>query len=238
VSAGPGFLRALGLVLRKDLRVEARSRGAATTMLVFALLVLFTFALAMPKGATATADRPPGAMPPHAAGVLWVAILFAAVIGASRAYAVETAGGGLDGLALSPADPAAVYLGKLLALGFELVLLALVVVPAAFVLFGHAPGSELAPFALFAGLGIVGIAAVACLLGALTAGLAGRDFVLPLLLLPIALPQLVALVRGTDMLLAGLSLADLGDTLVVVAAFDLAHLAASAVLFEFVVGGD
>lgn len=231
MSAGShgGFSACLIEVARKDLRIELRSWAVTHTMMLFGLLVLFIFVFALPG------TRPPQA---HGPAVLWVTLLFASVIGMTRAFALEEEDGCLEALALAPADPAAIYLGKCAALYVQLLVLDVILLPAFCLLFSFAPGASTGRLAVVVALGTLGLAALGTLLGAMTARLRGREFLLSLLLFPLSAPLLLAAARGTAQVLDGQPLTALGPRLYVLLTFDGVFLVAAAVLFEFVLGGD
>ena len=96
MASGPGYLRAVGAVIWKDLAAELRSRELLSAMLVFALLVIliFNFALELDLATRQTVTS----------GVLWVTFAFAGTLGLNRSMAVEKDRGCLDGLLLAPVD--------------------------------------------------------------------------------------------------------------------------------------
>lgn len=162
---------------RKDLRLELRARDTLPAMLLFVLSTLVVFHFALPTGASDDA----------AYGLLWIALIFTALLGLSRAWAPEREGGALDGLVLAPCDRSAIWLGKTLAVFVFLTAAELVALPA-FALF-------FAPVDLVAVAGVVlasiGICAVGSLLAAMAAASRGREVILPLLFLPLAIPLIV-----------------------------------------------
>jgi heme exporter protein B len=162
---------------RKDLRLELRARDTLPAMLLFVLSTLAVFHFALPAGTGENA----------AYGLLWIAILFTALLGLARAWAPEREGGALDGLVLAPCDRSAIWLGKTLATLAFLGAAELVALPA-FALF-------FAPLDLVAVAGVVlasiGICAVGSLLAAMAAASRGREVILPLLFLPLAIPLVV-----------------------------------------------
>jgi len=183
-------IRATAAILRKDLRLELRTRESVPAMALFSLTVFVLFHFGLHR------DSVEGAM---AAGVLWVTLLLATVLGVNRLFASEREGGALDGILLAPIDRTAVYLAKAAGLFLYLVLLELVAVPAfAILLLGPGLGGafpELIAILLLADLGLAGV-------GALVSGLAAesraRDVVVPLLLLPLLVPVLIAAARATE----------------------------------------
>jgi heme exporter protein B len=222
----PGVFGAASAILRKDLRIELRTRESVPAMALFSVgaFVLFHFGL---HRDTISGDL--------ASGVLWVTLLFASVLGVNRLFAGEREGGALDGLLLAPIDRTAIYVAKASVLFLYLVMLELVAVPAFAVLMLE-PGiggafPELIPVLLLANLGLA-------VVGALVAGLAAearsRDLIVPLLLLPLLVPLLIAAARATEPLLASpAGPQDLAKWLGFMALYDTVFLLVAVAVFDF-----
>lgn len=177
------------LVAGKDLRVELRSRVTTNQVAPFALLVLLLFGFAL------DADRP--VLERTTPGLYWLAVLFSALLATQRAFAVEAADGNTDALRLSGMHPAGILLGKGLAIAAELLVLQAVLLIGVGVFYGtHLDG--LALLAATCAAATVGLAAAGTLYGALAAGLRVRDTLLPLLLLPVVAPVLIAATRAFE----------------------------------------
>ncbi len=223
------FLSVVWAVFEKDMRVEMRSRESLAVMLMFSLLVLtlFSFAFGPDLGGEEGA--------PMQAGVLWVAFLFASVIGLSRSMGMERESNGFSAMRLTPADPSALYLGKMIAI-LALMLVMEVAGFAALAVFYRAPVWEnLAPLALVALVATIGIAAVGTLFAAMTTRTRTRDALLPVLLFPLLVPILIAAVKATAAFLGGGGWADAGDWVKIMAAYDLIFLSASVLVFEYAI---
>ena len=186
--------RAVGALLRKDLLAERRTLESIPAMTLFAVttFVLFHFGL----------DRSEleGDL---AAGVLWVTLLFAAVLGQNRLFVAEQEQGGFDGFLLAPVDRTALFVAKAIALFAFLTTVELVAVPAfAVLLLGPDLLDPLPRLIGVLALANVGIAVV----GTLAAGLAirtrARDLIGPLLTLPLLVPVILAASEATAPLLA------------------------------------
>jgi heme exporter protein B len=171
------YVADVAALTRKDLRVELRTRETLPAMLLFVVATLVIFHFALP---TDTGDD-------AAYGLLWVALVFTALVGLARAWVPEHEHRVLDGLVLAPCDRSAIWLGKTLAT-LTFLLAAQVVALPAFALF-------FAPLSVSAVLGVVladiGICAVGSLLSAMAAAANSREVLLPLLLLPLAIPLVV-----------------------------------------------
>ena len=171
------YLRDVGALARKDLVLELRARDTLPAMLLFVVSTLVVFHFVLPGDTSDLA----------AAGLLWVALIFTALLGLSRAFAAEGEQGVIDGLVLAPSDRSAIWLGKALSILVFLGLAELVALPAFALFFGAVDG------ALVAGvvLADLGIAAVGTLLAAMATASRSRELLLPLLFLPLAIPIVV-----------------------------------------------
>ena len=171
------YLKDVGALARKDLVLELRARDTLPAMLLFVVSTLVVFHFVLPGD---TSDR-------AAAGLLWVALIFTALLGLSRAFAAEGEQGVIDGLVLAPSDRSDIWLGKALSILVYLGLAELVALPAFALFFGAVDG------ALVAGvvLADLGIAAVGTLLAAMATASRSRELLLPLLFLPLAIPIVV-----------------------------------------------
>jgi heme exporter protein B len=211
------------LVAGKDLRVEGRSRVALNQVLPFALLVLVLFAFAL--------DPDRGVLARAAAGLYWVAVLFSALLAVQRSQAVEAGDGTRDALRLSGLDPAGIFLGKAGAVAVQLVVLEVVLGAGVVVLYGVEP----AGLGLLAATGLVataGLAAAGTLYGVIAAGLRVRETLLPLLLLPVLAPVLIAATRASETALSGVSSGVATESwLVLLATFAAVYLGFGVVAF-------
>jgi heme exporter protein B len=211
------------LVATKDLRVEARSRVATNQVLPFALLVLVLFAFALEP------DR--GVLRTAAAGLFWVAVLLATVLAVSRSAALEGGEGGRDALRLSGLDPAGVFLGKAAAVALQLLVLELVLGLGVVVLYDLEPAG-LGTLALTATVATLGLAAAGTIYGAVAAGLRVRETLLPLLLLPVVAPVLLAATRASEAALGtGVVGIDAGQWVGLLATFAAIYVGVGVVAF-------
>jgi heme exporter protein B len=208
------YLSDVAVLARKDLKVELRARDTLPAMLLFVLstLVVFRFALSKETGDDA------------AYGLLWIAIVFTALLGLARAWVPEHEHGVLDGLVLAPCDRSAIWLGKALAT-FAFLLASQVVALPIFALF-FAPLDAPAVGGVL--LADVGICAVGSLVAAMAAAGRARELLLPLLLLPLTIPLVVGGVG------AAIS-ADQGRFLLLLALYDAIFAVLSWASFEYVV---
>lgn len=180
-------------VAAKDLRIERRSRVAMQQIVPFAVLVIVLFAFAL--------DPDRGVLVRAAAGLFWVAVLFSALLAIQRSQAVEGADGVRDATLLSGIDPASIFVGKALAVALQLLVLEVVLAAGVVVLY-DVDVDGVATLAATAVVATIGLAAVGSLYGALAGGLRVRETLLPLLLLPVVAPVLIAATRASESALA------------------------------------
>jgi heme exporter protein B len=218
------LVRQASAVAWKDLRIEVRGRRVLASVLPFAVTLLLAFGLSLGPGRTFLQRTAPA--------LLWIAVLFSAVLASRQAYQVETEDGALEGLVLSPVDRAAVFLGKAAGVTAGLLALEAVVVLLVVLLFDVNLGT--APLVLVASLvlGTVGLAAVGSLFGVMATAPRARDAVLPLLVLPLATPALLGGIRATDLSASGAA-GDAASWLGLLVAFDLIVLALGTLVFGY-----
>lgn len=182
------------LVAGKDLRLEWRSRVALNQVAPFALLVLVLFAFAL--------DPDRGLLERATPGLYWVAVLFSGLLALQRSFSIESADGNRDALRLSGLDPAGIFLGKVMAVGLQLLALEILLGVGVAVLY-TTPITGWILLLVTAMVATVAIAAAGTLYGVVAAGLRVRETLLPLLLLPVLAPVLIGSTRAFEAALGG-----------------------------------
>ena len=218
------FFRKVWAILVKDMAAELHTREMISAMLVFSVLALLIFSFALDlRGATARAAAP---------GVLWATVAFAGTLGLSRSLAREQQAGCMDGLLLAPVDRSAIFFGKALGNAILMGLVEVVLLPLFSALFGVPllrPG-----VLLVTALGTLGYAAVGTLLAAIAVNTRAREVMLPIMLLPLAIPALIASVRATGVLVEGGALGYAMGWVRLLVVYDLVIVAVALVTFGYV----
>jgi heme exporter protein B len=181
---------------RKDLLLELRARDTLPAMLLFVVAVFVVFHFSLPASSSDLAAN----------GLLWVAIVFTALLGLGRAFVPEREQRVFDGLVLAPSDRSAIWLAKSIATFGFLALAEVVAIPVFALFFHGVDGSTIAAVVL----ADVGICAVGTLVGAMAVVTRARDLLLPLLFLPLAIPILIGGVGASVVDAPGRYLAFLG----------------------------
>ena len=171
----------VAVLVRKDALLELRARETVPAMLLFVLGALVVFQFAIPGDLTDEMQRL------VSFGLLWVGIIFTAILGLTRAFAAEREQRLIDALVLAPCDRSAIWLAKTLAVVAFLLLAELIALPA-FALFFQAIDGRTVAAVLLAN---IGIAAVGTVLSAVSAASRTRELLLPLLLIPLVIPVVV-----------------------------------------------
>jgi heme exporter protein B len=189
-----GLARTVGAVMRKELLVELRTLESVPAMSLFAVTTFVIFHFALNRGSV-EGDL--------AAGILWVTLLFAAILGVNRLFVADAEEGGFDGFLLAPVDRSAMLIAKGLTLLVYLVALELVAVPAfSLLLLGPAVGPALGGLVVTLLLADLGVAVIGTMVAAMAVRTRARDLLGPLLSLPLFVPIVIGGARCTAPLLA------------------------------------
>jgi heme exporter protein B len=216
--------RAAAIVLTKELRMEFRARELLTTTIVFALVVVVLFSFAF--------DPTAGESRRYGPGLLWIAFLFAGSLMLNPSFAREQSNQTLDALRMAPVSSFAILLGKMFANLVFLSVAELILVPVFAVLYNISIGGILGRLALVLVLGTIGLVIAGTVFSAVAAHARMRELLLPLLLLPILAPLLIAAVEATASLFADQPALD-AAWLAFLAGFDIVFLTASWLLSDF-----
>ena len=221
-----GELSRVLAIVWKDVTAERRSKANFYAVAFFAGMMLMMFGMAtgadtVTLGAVAT-------------GVLWLTVLLSGVLSFNRSYEREIEAGALDALLLYPGDRRSIFLGKLVANLAFVLLVEVLVVPAAAILYTLPLASIALPLAGVLFLGTFGFVTLGTFYAAMSSRLRAREVLLPLLLFPMLIPLLLSSIEATEALLTGFA-GDAGAWVRVLIVFDLIFLAAATVAFEYIV---
>ena len=224
-SSLSAFFHAVWAIVWKDLAAEMRSRELISAMLVFSLLMILIFNFALELDAQARTNV--------TAGVLWATFAFAGTLGFNRSMATEKDRGCLDGLLLAPVDRSAIFFGKATGNLIFMLIVEAIVLPVYSVLYNtnlFNPGLLLVIL-----LGSVGYVTVGTLLASMAVQARTRDVLLPILLFPVAIPVLIASVKGSAGFLQGAAIADIAPWLNLLTVYDVIFIAVALMIFDYVV---
>lgn len=218
-------MNAFAAILGKDLRAELRALQSLPAMALFAVTTFVIFRFGLDRTSLS------GSL---AAGVLWTTLLFAAVLGINRLFVAEREEGGFDAIRLAPIDRTALFAAKAAALVVYLLALEVVAV-LAFAIFFLGSAAALPPLIPVLVLADLGLAFAGTLISSMAVNSRARDLLVPLLLLPLVVPLMIAATGASEPLLAvgGPGYDRYGTWLAVLALYDLIFGLLGYAVFDF-----
>jgi heme exporter protein B len=210
-------------VLRKDLRIEFRTRYAYSALVMFAVTTLVTVSFSVGGFALDT---------DIAAALLWIILFFSAMAGLSRTFVHEEETGTVTALKLA-AEPEPVYLGKYFFNVALLLSLSILVVPL-FLVMLNLDIAMPATFAAIIFLGSLGLAGASTILAAIVAKAGAKGSLLTVLAFPVLLPLLIGAISATRSTLSGVPMALVTPDLGLLLFYNGIAVVASLLLFEYV----
>ncbi len=177
------------LVARKDLLIEWRSRVMVNQLAPLGLLILVLFAFATNANVARLQEFAPG--------LFWIAVLLTAMMAIQRTFSLEATDEVVLGLRMSGLAPAAVFLGKSLAIMLELLVLEAILGLGIVIFYGvQIPEAGLALATML--VASAALATSGTIYGALSLGIRVRETLLPLLFIPVAAPVLLGATRALE----------------------------------------
>jgi heme exporter protein B len=216
-------------IASKDLSNEIKTKQTIGMMVIFSSLVVLIFSFAFDP----TNNMVKAVIP----GLVWLITVFSGILGLNRSFLSEHENDALTGLRSAPIDPSSIYLGKVLANFILVTAVQLVSIPVLFLLFDYRFFGKVSWFILVVIIGTLGFIIVGTFLAALSANAKNSEMLLPVLLLPLLSPLLIAGVQATRIILGGEMIADAASWIRLMTAYDLLFLAACFFLFEFIMEG-
>ncbi len=220
--------RTVALHLRKDLRLEWRSKDASNSMLFFALLVVVVFAFSFDPLAEESRVI--------AGGIAWIALLFATVMALNQSWSRELHNSVLDALRLAPAPPNALFLAKVIANFIFVAVIEILIAPVFMVFYNLRVIGSGVELVFVAALGTWALVVNGTFFSALSIRTRNRELMLPLILFPISLPALIGMVLATTDILTGDT--DPTNWIKLLAVYDIVFTIVSLLLFEPVLGAE
>ncbi len=221
------LLKAVVVLLGKDLLIEWRTRARLNALIFFSLATLLLFSFAVGPDTKLLAR--------NAGGYLWLALLFASVLALGESFRVEQENLTLDGLRMAPADARAIFLSKALGNTVLLVGLGALLIPVMIALYGVKVTLGAGPMLGILALGCMAVAAPGTVYSAIANNARARDVLLPLMLFPLIIPALLAAAKATTLVLQGDPMNQLGSWSGLLIGFNLIYWGLGFVLFPRVI---
>ncbi len=219
------YLNQIRTLVWKDLTSELRTKEMLSAMLIFAFLTTVVFSFAFdPDSETVKKVFP---------GIIWVAFIFAGILGLNRSFLSEKSNDCIMGLMLCTADRGIIYLGKMISNLIFMYIMEAVTLPILFVLFDYRLKGSLLYLILIVTLGTWGFIAIGTFLAALSVNTRNSEILLPIILFPLIVPLLIAAVQATGVILGGGVWADWSNWFRILAAFAVIFTVVPWLLFDY-----
>ncbi|MBC8376363.1 MAG: ABC transporter permease [Candidatus Marinimicrobia bacterium] len=213
-------------ILKKDLRMEFRSKESILAMWIFSLLIFVIFNFTFEVSRLVMLEIAPG--------LLWVAFVFSGMFGLNQSFALEKENGNLRAMALMPVDGGQIYVGKFFSVTIIMLMFEALIFPI-FIIFYDLQLS-LGMFRLIPVLlaGTIGFTSLGTILSAVAVHTRNQQILLSLLLWPLVSPIIIWSVTLTGMVLSGEVTEAFYPLLLRVGAFDVIFFTLSYMLFDFI----
>lgn len=221
------FWTEIWALIGKDVISEWRSREISLSAFIFSVLAMLIFSFAFGPGMSDLQSA--------SSGALWLVFIFAAILILNGSFATEREEGGLEGVLMTPIDRSVLYFGKTTAnLIFMFLVEAVVLAFVYQVLFSSIQPEKFLTLIFVIFLGTVGVISVGTLFSAISANSRMREMMLPILLLPVIVPVLIASVKATDVILGGKGFGATLPWIKILVPFDIIYVSISSLVFEYV----
>lgn len=188
------YLKTIYTILKKDILMEIKSRETINSSLVFAVLLVITFSFIMEPASDVERKI--------AGGIFWMAVTFAGILSINKNMMNEMQGGNFEALMIAPVDKSAIYFGKVISNFIFLIVLEIVLI-LLFIIFYNINilSHKLMVVVLIAAT--YGYAAIGTLFSIISIKTKAREFMLPLLMIPIMIPIIIAAILATNVFIFG-----------------------------------
>ncbi len=220
------YLQAVYAIVRKDVIMELRTKESINAMLVFALLMTVVFSFTFEPGSEYR-DEVVG-------GIFWMCVVFAGTLGLSKSMLSEVQGGNIDAMMLAPIDRSAIFFGKFISNLLLLVFVEAILTPLFTVFYSiNIVASPTVVLIMF--LASYGYALLGTLFSVISVRTKTREVMLPLLLLPIMIPIILAAIMSTNVFILGKPAEEASNWITLMVAFDVIFTAVIFAIFGLVV---
>ncbi|MBN1962895.1 MAG: heme exporter protein CcmB [Deltaproteobacteria bacterium] len=219
--------RHLFLIARKDIVLEWRSRARISATVFFAIITLLLFSFAIGPNLNSLSQNAPG--------FFWLAIFLSSVLSLGESMRIENENSAINCLRLLPVSAATIFLAKSLVNTCFLFILSLVLLPFMIILYDVKVTFTILPLFGVLALGTAAISAPGTLFSWLAIKARAKDILLPLLLFPIVIPNLLATVKATSLIFNNDPTDQIYTWLLLLFCFNLIYWFVCGLLFEHVI---
>lgn len=221
------YFKTIYYIFEKDILLEIKSKEVINSMLIFSLLTVIVFSFIFEPGADYKIDL--------VGGILWMAIVFSGILGLNKSMMSEVTGGNLNALLLAPVDKSAVFFGKVLSNFVFLFFMETVTIPIFTIfyninIFSH----TLMPIVVLI-FGTYGFSVLGTLFSIISVKSRTREVMLPILLLPIMIPIILAAIQSTNIFIKGVDVFEANRWINLILIFDIVFTFVVYAIFDYIV---
>ena len=215
----------LFVMVRKDFLLEVRSKDVVLPVFIFSFLVVVTFNFAL--------ESTPNTANLIVPGILWVSVLFGAMVGFGRMFLSESEQGAFQGLLTAPIGRDVIFFGKVISNVLFLLLIESILLPMLVVLFNV----TLSPlYMLYVSIpALFGISLSGMLFASISMNMRAKEVMLPILFLPVVVPIILGAVESTYAVMNGDNLDQFLKWITLMIVFDLIYSVLGPVSFTMIV---
>ena len=215
----------LFVMVRKDFLLEVRSKDVVLPVFIFSFLVVVTFNFAL--------ESTPNTANLIVPGILWVSVLFGAMVGFGRMFLSESEQGAFQGLLTAPIGRDVIFFGKVISNVLFLLLIESILLPILVVLFNV----TLSPlYMLYVSIpALFGISLSGMLFASISMNMRAKEVMLPILFLPVVVPIILGAVESTYAVMNGDNLDQFLKWITLMSVFDLIYSVLGPVSFTMIV---
>ncbi|KAA1282605.1 MAG: heme exporter protein CcmB [Chloroflexota bacterium] len=215
----------LFVMVRKDFLLEVRSKDVVLPVFIFSFLVVVTFNFAL--------ESTPNTANLIVPGILWVSVLFGAMVGFGRMFLSESEQGAFQGLLTAPIGRDVIFFGKVISNVLFLLLIESILLPILVVLFNV----TLSPlYMLYVSIpALFGISLSGMLFASISMNMRAKEVMLPILFLPVVVPIILGAVESTYAVMNGDNLDQFLKWITLMIVFDLIYSVLGPVSFTMIV---
>lgn len=213
--------------MEKDVLMELKSKEVVSSMLIFSLLVTIVFSFIFEPGAEYKIDL--------VSGILWMAITFSGILGLNKSMMNEVIGGNLSALLLAPVDRSAVFFGKVFSNFLLLIIMEVITIPIFMIFYNVNIFANSFMPAIILIIGTYGFSVLGTFFALISVKSKAREIMLPLLLLPVMIPIILAGIQALNIYILGDDPVNAIKWINLIIVFDIIFTAVIFAIFDFIV---
>ena len=220
------YFKAVLAILKKDILMEIRTKETINATLVFSILITIVFSFISEPGSKTEQAV--------AGGIFWMAVTFSGILGLNKTMMSEIQGGNFEALMLAPIDRSAVFFGKVISNFIFLTILEIILVPLFLVFYNVNLVSHWLMVVIIV-LATYGYSVTGTLFSMISVRTKTREIMLPLLMLPILVPIIIAAILSTNIFLFNQEITYCYNWIKLMAVFDIIFTAVIFAIFSAVI---